>query len=386
VTVGLLPAPTEEQAMLLDTSVRFIEAEVPLAAVRERADGADGARGSDPRYRRGAAALGWFGMLATEAHGGGSASGNGVADAAMIAAERGARLQPGPFVGHNVVVFALATAATAATTGPDTHDDVLTGLVEGRHWATWAPDAPWTGAGAAGLVLRPSEGGYTLDGTVGPVADAEDCAWVLVTASGDDGPVQALVPADGPGVTRRRLDGLDVTRRWCAIAFDGCPVPADALVGVPGPSTGALVGAQLDVAAVLSVAEAVGALHANVALAVDYAKERIAFGRPIGSFQAVKHLLADTSLWLEMAKGIVATAADALGRGRPDGPALADVAKSFVGERSAEATHNCFQVFGGIGYTWEHDQHLFMRRLAADAAVFGSPAWHRRRLLEREGL
>jgi alkylation response protein AidB-like acyl-CoA dehydrogenase len=376
-TVGLLPALTDEQAMLLDATVRFIEAEFPMEAVRERADGGEG---PDAGYLPAAARLGWLGMLADEAHGGGSASGNGLLDAAIIAAERGARLQPGPFAGHSVVVHALSTA------GSPGQRDVLAGLVEGRSWATWVADG--SGAGPAGqhVALRDERDGLLLDGTADGVPDAVDCEWLLVAASGRDGLAQVLVPAGAPGVTLRRLEGLDLTRRWCAVELNGVRLPAEALVGVPGRPTEQLVRGQAEIGCVLSAAEAVGAMDANFRLALDYAKSRIAFGRPIGSFQAIKHVLADTSLFLEMSKAIVAAAAGALGRGAPDGPALAHAAKSFVGERGIELTHTCFQVFGGIGYTWEHDQHLFMRRLAAEAAAFGPPAWHRERLFDAAGV
>ena len=141
-----------------------------------------------------------------------------------------------------------------------------------------------------------------------------------------------------------------------------------------------------EVAAVLSAAESVGAMQADFDVALQYAKDRIAFGRPIGSFQAIKHLLADTSLWLEMAKGLVAAAATSLGSGAPDGPELAHAAKAFVAERGMELAQNCFQVFGGIGYTWEHDQHFWFRRLAADAECFGSAPSHRRQLLDTVGV
>jgi alkylation response protein AidB-like acyl-CoA dehydrogenase len=126
-------------------------------------------------------------------------------------------------------------------------------------------------------------------------------------------------------------------------------------------------------------------MQADFDLALQYSKDRIAFGRPIGSFQAIKHMLADTSLWLEMAKALVTTAATALGGGAPDGAELAHAAKSFVAERGVELAQNCFQVFGGIGYTWEHDQHFWFRRLASDAECFGSASAHRERLFELVG-
>lgn len=376
-TVGLLPALTDEQEMLLDATVRFIEAEFPMDAVRERADGGEG---PDAGYLRAAARLGWLGMLADEAHGGGSASGNGLLDAAVIAAERGARLQPGPFAGHSVVVHALATAGSPGQL------EVLAGLVEGRCWATWVAGGASAGSAGQHVQLRDAGDGLLLDGTVDGVPDAAECEWLLVAASGRDGLTQVLVPAGAPGVSVRRLEGLDVTRRWCAVELDGVHLTAGAVVGAPGLPTEQLVRSQVEIGCVLSAAEAVGAMDANFRLALDYAKSRIAFGRPIGSFQAVKHVLADSSLFLEMSKGIVAAAAGALGRGAPDGPSLAHAAKSFVGERGIELTHACFQVFGGIGYTWEHDQHLFMRRLAAEAASFGPPAWHRQRLFGLAGV
>jgi alkylation response protein AidB-like acyl-CoA dehydrogenase len=336
-TLDLVPAPSDEQSMLLEASVRFMESEHPLATVRACADGAPY---DDEAYRRIAAELGWFGLLADEAHGGGSMSGNGLLDAALIAAERGARLQPGPFVGHNVVVHALAASGVRG--------DVLDALVRGDAWATW------------------------VDGSV--VADGAACRWLLVDTS--EGAV--LVRTDAPGVTLRPLDGLDVTRRWCAVDVDIASVAGD-VVDVP-------VARRREIAAVLVAAESVGAMQADFDAALQYSKDRIAFGRPIGSFQAIKHLLADTSLYLEMAKGLVAAAATALGSDAPDGGELAHAAKAFVAERGVELAQNCFQVFGGIGYTWEHDQHFFFRRLASDAECFGSAAAHRGQLLDTVGV
>ena len=156
--------------------------------------------------------------------------------------------------------------------------------------------------------------------------------------------------------------------------------------GAAGAATEAALAHQAQVAAVLVAAESVGAMRADLDMAVAYAKDRVAFGRPIGSFQGLKHLIADASLSLEMAMGVVAAAATALGAGDPDGPQLAHAAKAFVADHGLELAHTCFQVFGGIGYTWEHDQHLFLRRLAADAELFGSPGWHRERLLEAAGV
>jgi alkylation response protein AidB-like acyl-CoA dehydrogenase len=121
-------------------------------------------------------------------------------------------------------------------------------------------------------------------------------------------------------------------------------------------------------------------------LVVDYAKVRIAFGRPIGSFQAVKHQLADAALLLEESKAISVAATRAVELGDANASEVASMAKSFVGEAGVTLAHACWQVFGGIGYTWEHDLHYYLRRLTLDAAIFGDPAWHRERICRLHGL
>jgi alkylation response protein AidB-like acyl-CoA dehydrogenase len=371
-SIGLFATLVEEQELLLDASERFIEERFPLGVIRESVDAGRSLPADD--YRRHAAELGWLGLLAPEEHGGGSASGNGLVDAALVAAERGARLHPGPFVGHHVVVDALARD------GSSHHAETLAALVAGRAWATWAF------AETSSLTLRETEGTLRLDGSIGTIAEAGRCEWLLVGADGPQGTTQGLIRTSAPGVTIRPQEGLDVSRSWGVAAFDAVSIAPEDIVGQPGATTEAQRLRQAGIAAVLGSAEAVGAMDANLAQAVQYAKDRIAFGRPIGSFQAIKHLLADTTLWLEMSKALVASAATALGDGAPDGPELAHAAKSFVGEKAVELSQNCFQVFGGIGYTWEHDEHLFLRRLAADAATFGTPVWHRARLLEQGGV
>ncbi len=364
--------------MLVEASTTFIEKTYPLSRVRERADRpADGSTGLDAAYLEAAANLGWFGLLVDEARGGGSASGNGLLDAAAIAAERGAALQPGPIIATTVVAHALADAGPA-------HETLLADLVAGRASAAWIAGAGAEAApGADEVRALPDGDGYRLDGTVRPVVDAVGCDHWLVTARASDGLVQFLVDPGAPGVEVAALESLDLTRRSTAVVLRGVRVDRAGVLAVPGPAVAAQVERQALSAAVLLAAESVGAMHQEFTLALEYAKTRIAFGRPIGSFQAVKHQLADLSLALEMAKGLVAAAATSLGAGQADGGELAHAAKVFVAERGIDLAHGCFQILGGIGYTWEHDHHLFMRRLAADAVAFGSADWHRRRLAER---
>ncbi|WP_307874798.1 acyl-CoA dehydrogenase family protein [Frankia nepalensis] len=368
--VRLFPEISGEQRLMLDSVIRLVESNCPLPVVRRQAEQN---RLGDADLRREFADLGCFGLLVHEDHGGGSLSGNGVVDAALVASERGARLQPGPFVGTNVVAYALSEAGT--TPGLE----ALADLVAGKASAVWAFDGALVGDRRSVLAVRQDGDELVLDGTVCGVQGADECDWILVSALSSDGPVQVLVANPTGGMTLERVDGMDITRRFSDIHFSSVRVPARQRLGGSADAEG-LLNRQLAVACVLSAAESVGAMDANFQLALEYSRVRIAFGRPIGSFQAVKHLLANTSLLLEMAKAVVAGAAVKLGAGAPDGPALASIAKAFVGERAVELTHNCFQVFGGIGYTWEHDQHLFMRRLASESFLYGSPVAHRRSL------
>jgi alkylation response protein AidB-like acyl-CoA dehydrogenase len=206
-----------------------------------------------------------------------------------------------------------------------------------------------------------------------------------VAAAAEDGPAQFLVPASDPGLRVQPLGSLDLTRRFVALEFDALDVPASARVGSAGGAAD-LIESLLALACLLTTAESVGAMDYELALTVQYAKDRVAFGRPIGSFQAVKHSLADTSLLLEMSKAITLAAAAHVGDADGYGLEAASMAKAFVGDCGIDLAQACFQTFGGIGFTWEHDQHLYLRRLTSDAALFGDPAWHRERLCQLAGI
>jgi alkylation response protein AidB-like acyl-CoA dehydrogenase len=370
---------TDDQRALLDVSTRFMENACPLRAVR------DGAWKDDAfavSYRRQAAELGWYSMLVPESLGGGSISDNGVVDVALLAYQRGRLLQPGSFVGTNVTAYALARAGSE-----EMRDTVLPALLAGEASASWA--AASTGDGGrvdAGVDARPTgDGGVELSGVKSAVQDVDASSWLLVTGTTIDGPIQVVVAADAPGVTVTELDSLDITRRFAEVRFDGVTVPAAAVIGASG-ADGGLLAQQLAIACTLVTAESVGAMDHDFAMTLQYAKDRIAFGRPIGSFQAVKHQLADTSLAIEMSKAIALAAARTVGAEDGYGPEAASMAKAFVGEAGVDLVQACFQVFGGIGYTWEHDQHLYLRRITTDAGLFGDPAWHREYLCQLAGL
>jgi alkylation response protein AidB-like acyl-CoA dehydrogenase len=373
---------TDDQRLLMETSRRFIEERFPLTSVRDLADGgADSADSAKAAYTRDAAKLGWFAMLVPGEHGGRTVSGNGLVDAAIIAWERGRRLQPGRFVGTNVVAYALAREGH-----PDLRSMVLPGLLAGEQTASWAiAGPPGDDRPGAGVRAEGREGGYLLNGRKSMVQDPDGADWLLVTAEVDGGPGQFLVAKGTEGVTVDPRSGLDLTRSFGEVHLHDVAVPASAAVGTPGRA-GDLIERQLSVACVLTVSETVGAMEHDFDLALAYAKERIAFGRPIGSFQAVKHLLADTSLLLEMSKAAATAAARTVGDADGDAPEAASIAKAFVGDCAVDLAQNCFQVFGGVGFMWSHDQHLYLRRLTVDAALYGSPAQHRERLCRLAGV
>jgi alkylation response protein AidB-like acyl-CoA dehydrogenase len=368
-----------EQNLLCETSARFVESTCPLSTVRELS-----ARRSDPgaSYRNQAGDLGWFATLAPETLGGGAASDNGVVDCALIAAVRGATLQPIAFVPHNIVVSSIATDGTA-----EQRREILPGLISGSSSATWAVMASHVQAKPEEGVIasRVDQNTYSLTGKKVLVQDADVSDFILLTAASDEGPVQFLLPTTTSGLVIDDLASLDLTRGFNNIRFDSVTVSASTLVGDVA-NTALLVEQQLQLACALTVAESVGAMGYVFGLALEYAKDRIAFGRPIGSFQAIKHLLADTSLLLEMCRAMAESAAQAVGSRAANAGMISSMAKAFVSDCGIELAQNCFQVFGGIGYTWEHDQHLYLRRLTTDAALYWDSQWHRERVCRLGGM
>jgi alkylation response protein AidB-like acyl-CoA dehydrogenase len=362
----------DDQRLFVQATERFLESTYPLAAVRVAI-----ASGNFPRdeYRLQVAELGWFSMLVPDDLGGGTLSGNGVFDCSLVARAMGATLQPITLIETNVVAYALSSQ------GSTFHQStVLPRLIDGQESATWAimtsrRDSPLCG----GVVALPTDSGYLLNGSSTLVLDADNCDWILVTASSEEGPSQFLLPADTSGMTIQVLEGLDITRRFCQVDFDDAVAPESSLVGPAGGAAN-LIDRQIQIASTLGAAEAIGAMEYDFNLTLQYAKDRVAFGRPIGSFQAIKHSLADMSLKLEMSKGIVAAATKAVGTGTTDAAHVASMAKAFVSDTAMTLGPDCFQIFGGIGYTWEHDQHLYLRRMTMDAVLYGDAAWHRERL------
>jgi len=362
-----------DQEFFRETTRRFIETTAPVAARRD-VDPAGSA--FERSWWRSAAELGWTSMLVDEAAGGGSLSGRRVGDALIVAEEMGRQVAPGPFLAVNVVADAVNRSASGRR-------QVLGGLVDGSLIATWAfaeADGRWEPRAVATEARRNGET-IVVNGTKCFVEEAAVADLFLVTAREPGGLVQVLVPRETKGVSVQAADSLDLGRRFGSVHFHEVVLPASAEID-PARSSAAAVERQLEVALVLQCAETVGVLDRCVEFTLEYMHDRRAFGRPIASFQALKHRMADILLWLESAKATTEALSAAIDDGSPEAPRLASVAKSYVGDRSLTIIQECVQFHGGIGVTWEHDLHLYLRRATVNRALYGSPEQHRDRLFD----
>lgn len=366
---------TEEQALFHETTTRFIETELPRERTRSFHDRPDG---FDRGWLTTAAELGWFSVLVPEGDGGGSVSGNPLADAALIAEELGRQVQPGPFIPMNV---ALATIAAHGAAGRKA--ELLPAAIAGLAVVAWAfaDDRGGWDLGT-GVTVTDRDDGYLVSGGRGFVQDAGQADWLLVAGTLDGEPVQVLVPSGAAGLSLEPLATLDLSRRMAHVRLVDVEVPADAVVHGGAEA----LERMLDQAAVLAAVETVGAMDALFTMTVEYSKDRIAFGRPIGSFQALKHRMADLALDLETAKAAVTAAVTALDEGRSSAAEVVSMAAAHVGEVGNNLAQQCLQIHGGIGYTWEHDLHLLMRRVQANSVLYGTPTWHRERVCALHGL
>jgi alkylation response protein AidB-like acyl-CoA dehydrogenase len=367
---------TEEQDFFRSSIRKFLEAEVPLTVVRELYENPDG---FDPGWWRQAAELGWTSLLVPAEMGGGTLSGHPVADAVIMAEEIGRLVAPGPFLPVNVVAAAIAVEGNVeqrATLLPD--------LLSGDAVATWAfcePGHRWE-AGQITTTATRAGRDIVLDGTKAYVEAVGSARHVLVSARTDGGWTQVLVPADADGVQITAGRSLDMTRRFGSVRFEGVRVPPDAVVGEVGGAA-PRIEEQLRLALALQCAELVGVADRTLEFTLEYGAERLSFGRPIVSFQALKHRIADMYVRLEGAKAVTDALADAIDADAPDVATLAHVAKAYVGTHALDIVDDCVQITGGIGVTWEHDIHLYNRRAALDRAVFGTPEDHKVQLLEQ---
>jgi alkylation response protein AidB-like acyl-CoA dehydrogenase len=361
---------TPDQELLRDTTSKFLHSTLPLTAVRALADNA---AGFDRGWWQRGAELGWTSLLVDEQRGGGSISGEGLRDLALVAEEMGAMVSPGPLIPTNVVAQTLSRDAS-----DELAQQVLPGLLSGESIAAWCVAEPGESVTADGMTLQVRRDGadFVLDGVKLPVEAGGEADWLLVSATGPDGLSQFLVPSSAAGVRISPLRGLDLVRRHAEIRFEGVRVPASAVVGVLGDASLSFE-RQIQTALVLQCAEIVGATERVFDFTVQYAFDRSSFGRALASYQALKHRFADMKLWIESAQAITVDATRAVQAGDPDAAEVVRIAKAYVAERCPELIQDCIQMHGGIGVTWEHNLHLYLRRVVLHRQTYGDPIQHR---------
>jgi alkylation response protein AidB-like acyl-CoA dehydrogenase len=332
------------------------------------------------------AELGWLGLVYPEAHGG---VGLGLVDLTVVLEEMGRVVMPGPFfstvlLGGLAILHAGSEAQKAAW---------LPRIAEGEARATLAlleESARWDAAGVTVAAKPGKEGGFVLSGTKLFVPDGHTADLLVVAArtarptktDPDHGVSLFLVPADRKGVAATLLPTMDQTRKLAEVTLSRVEVGADALLG-PLHQAWPLVAKVLDRAAVALCAEMCGGAQKVLDLCIEYAKVRVAFGKPIGTYQAVKHRCADMLVAVENAKSITYYAAWAADQDAPDAALAASMAKAFVSDAYRKVASDGIQIHGGIGFTWEHDMHLYFKRAKGSEVAFGDATLHRERVAQR---
>jgi alkylation response protein AidB-like acyl-CoA dehydrogenase len=368
---------SEEQELLRETARKFLEDECDSRFVRVCM--AEPAAVSDAFWQK-LAAQGWLGIVYPEEDGG---SGLGLVDLVVLMEEMGRRVMPGPFLS----TVLLGGAAIAEAGSPAQRREWLPRIAAGEKKAALAwtePQLRWDAAGVT-LPVRETGGGFTLSGAKLFVGDA-DLADVLVVAARtrdgstmEDGVSLFLVPRDTPGLTVSVMPTIDATRKLCEVRLDNVVLPASALLGEKHQGWGPLSRVATR-ATVALCAEMCGGAQQVLDLTVDYAKLRVAFGKPIGSYQGVKHQAADMLVAIENAKSLTYYAAWAIDEDEPDAALAVAMAKAAASDMARKVAGAGIQLHGGIGMTWEHDLQLYFKRAKAAEVMFGDAAWHRERV------
>jgi alkylation response protein AidB-like acyl-CoA dehydrogenase len=365
---------SDEQRQLRQSVRRFLAEKSPLPVVRRLMDTPAGY--DQAVWRQAAEQLGLPALAIPEQYGG---AGFSFVEQAIVLEELGRALYPGPYLASAV----LAAGAILRSGDEQAAKDLLPGIAAGSVMATlaFAEDGGSWDAGAANtLTATPDGTGFVLSGhknfvPYGHVAD-------LVLAIGRTAAGLSLFAVRGDAVTRTALSTLDQTRKLARLEFHDVPAR---LVGTDG-GAGEVLASTLDVAALALAAEQLGAAQAALDMAVAYAKEREQFGRPIGSFQAIKHRCADLLLELENTRSAVLYASWAVAEDSTEVPVLAALAKAYASDAFFHIAAENIQIHGGIGFTWEHDAHLYFKRAKADELFLGDAAYHRAHLADRIGI
>jgi len=373
----------DEQELLRSTARKFFENECASETVRKLMDGPEG---MTPDLWKKLAEQGWLGLIVPDEWGG---MGLGIVDLVVLMEEMGRAVVPGPFF-STVLLGGLAILEAGSEAQKKAW---LSRLSSGDAKAALAWMEPSAELGARGITLPATAkaGGYSLDGTKLFVQDAHTADVIVVaarTASGktpEEGVSLFLVPRGTPGLSVTLLPTMDQTRKLCEVTLKGVTVGADALMGTAGAGWAPL-GRVLDRATVALCAEMCGGAQKVLDMTVEYAKIRQAFGRPIGSYQGVKHRAADMLVDVENSKSITYYAAWAMDEGVAEGPLAVSMAKAYVSDAYRRVSGAGIQLHGGIGFTWEHDLHLYFKRAKGSEFTFGDATWHRERVAQLVNL
>ncbi len=366
---------SEEQEELRKAVHRFLADKSPETEVRRLMETTEG---YDPAvWSQMADQLGLQSLTIPEDLGG---SGFGYVELIVVLEEMGAALLCAPYFS----TVALGANALLTSGDDQAKAELLPGIASGETIATLAiteDNGRWDFSGIT-LEATKAGGGWKLSGHKNYVIDGHTADLVLVAGRTPEGVTLFAVAGDADGLTRTALPTMDQTRKQARLEFADTPAR---LVGTEGSAEAGL-SKTLDLAAVALAAEQVGGAQRCLDNAVEYAKNRIQFGRPIGSFQAIKHKCADMLLEVESAKSAAYYAGWAAAEDSDELPVVASLAKSYCSEAYFHAAAENIQIHGGIGFTWEHHAHLYFKRAKSSELLLGDPAYHRELLAQRIGI
>jgi alkylation response protein AidB-like acyl-CoA dehydrogenase len=365
---------SEEQEELRNIVRQFLEAKSPESAVREQMETEAGFDAAV--WQQMAEQLGLQSLIVPEEFGG---QGFGYVELIVVLEEMGKYLLPAPY--FSTVVLATNTLLHAGDDAAKA--DYLPGIASGETIATLAftePSGKWDESGIE--MSASDDGGWKLSGTKMFVLDGHTANLILVAARTGSGVSLFAVDAEAPGLTRTALATMDQTRKQAKLEFDNVE---GRLIGTEGAGWDVL-STVLDLAAVALAAEQVGGAQRCLDMSVEYAKVRVQFGRPIGSFQAIKHKCADMLLEVESAKSAAYYAGWCASEMNDELPAVASLAKAYCSDAYFHAAAENIQIHGGIGFTWEHPAHLYFKRAKSSELLFGDPTYHRELLAQRIGI
>jgi alkylation response protein AidB-like acyl-CoA dehydrogenase len=365
---------SEEQEELRRYARQWLSTRASSETVRKLMESEEG---FDRAQWKELAEMGWQAMAIPEEYGG---AGFGFLELVVLLEEQGAVLLPAPFfstviLAANAIMIAGSEEQKKRWLGQIASGDVVATV------ASTEPNGRWDADGIEAVADRVGDG-WALTGTKSFVIDGHTADLIIVAARSSAGPSLFLVAGDDPGVTSRRLETMDMTRKQAEIALDAVP---GELLGTEGSGWETL-DKLTQIAVVALAAEQVGGSQRCLDMAVEYAKVRHQFGRPIGSFQAIKHKCADMLVQVESARAAAYYAGWAVSEDNEELWTVAPLAKSYCSEAYFRCAADNIQIHGGIGFTWEHDAHLYFKRAKSSELMFGSPSHHRKILAERIGL